>query len=323
MSKRFEILATLGDGRFHSGARLSKTLGVSRTAIWKHLQALGALGLNVYAVPGKGYRLASPLELLQHDAILGVLSTESRARLSALEVHPYLDSTNSYLSTKAVTGLPSGYACMAEYQSAGRGRRGRAWVSPFAANVYMSLLWRFTTSPAAITGLGLVAGVAVARALQHAGLPDIGLKWPNDITWRGRKLAGTLLEMTGESFGPVSVVIGIGLNVRMPPPAGAHIDQAWVDLETAMERGVSRNTLAGLLLHHLVLVLLQFQARGLAPFIEEWRQSDTIAGKTVRLQLPNETITGIAKGVDDNGALLLQRKGTITSHMAGEVSVRL
>lgn len=323
MSKRFEILKTLGDGRFHSGAQLGIALGVSRTAVWKHLQALGELGLDIYAVPGKGYRLASPLELLQRDAILTALTEESRALLSELELHLYLNSTNSYLSSKAFAQLPSAYACMAEYQSAGRGRRGRTWISPFAANVYLSLLWRFTMSPAAVSGLGLVTGVAVARALHQAGLRDIGLKWPNDVMWRSRKLAGTLLEMTGESFGPINVVIGVGLNVRMPLHAGAHIDQAWVDMETALGSAVSRNTMAGLLLHHLLLALQQFQATGLAPFLEEWRQRDMIAGKTIHLQLPHETISGIVKGVDHNGALLLQSKGIISSHMAGEVSVRL
>lgn len=323
MSKRYEILATLGDGRFHSGTQLGVALGISRTAVWKHLQALGELGLDIQAVAGKGYRLAAPIELLQRERILSELDPESRALLSELDIYTHLDSTNIRLSGKIAAGLASGHACMAEYQSAGRGRRGRNWVSPFAANVYMSLLWRFTMSPAAVSGLGLVAGIAVARALLQTGVRDIGLKWPNDVMWRGCKLAGTLLEITGESFGPIAVVIGIGLNVRMPPLAGARIDQAWADMESALGRGVSRNAMAGLLLHHLLLVLRQFQTSGLAPFIEEWRQHDMITGKTVHLQLPHQTITGVVKGVDNNGALLLQSKGTISSHMAGEVSVLL
>ena len=323
MSLRFDILKTLGDGRFHSGAQLGDALGVSRTAVWKHLQELGELGLDIFAVPGKGYRLASPLELLQRELILNSLTPESRALLSILELHPHLDSTNAYLSRKAAANLASGYACLAEYQSAGRGRRGRNWVSPFAANVYLSLLWRFDVSPAALSGLGLVSGVAVARALHQAGLRDIGLKWPNDVLWNDRKLAGTLLEMSGESYGPISVVIGVGLNVRMPAPAGESIDQAWADMETAVGKPVSRNAMAGLLLHHLLLALLQFQAKGLDPFNREWQQWDVVTGKSIRLQLPNETLTGIAKGIDRNGALLLQNRGTITSHMAGEVSVRL
>lgn len=323
MSLRFEILKTLGDGQFHSGAQLGTALGVSRTAVWKHLQALEELGLDIFAVPGKGYRLAQPLELLQPDTVVNALTADSRALLSGLEIHPHLASTNSHLGSKAGAHLPSGYACLSEYQSAGRGRRGRAWVSPFAANVYLSLLWRFTMSPASLSGLGLVSGVAVARALRQAGLRDLGLKWPNDVMWNGRKLAGTLLEMSGESYGPLCVVIGIGLNIRMPAPAGEHIDQAWVDLETALSKPVSRNAMAGLLLHHLLLALHRFQTTGLAPFIDEWRQWDIVTGKTIRLQLPNETLTGIAKGVDRNGALLLQSSGIISSHMAGEVSVRM
>ena len=323
MSKRFDILKTLGDGRFHSGEQLGAALGVTRTAVWKHLQALGELGLDIYAVPGKGYRLASTLELLQRDVILKNMTEETRALISELELHMHLNSTNSYLTSKAAEGLSSGYACMAEYQSAGRGRRGRAWVSPFAANIYLSLLWRFTTNPAAISGLGLVAGVAVARALRQIGLEDIGLKWPNDVVWRGKKLAGTLLEMAGESFGPINVVIGVGLNVRMPSSAGTQIDQAWVDLEMALGRPVSRNNVAGMLLHHLSSALQEFQAKGLAPFLDEWRQQDMITGKTIRLLLPHETLTGTVKGIDHNGALLLQSKGIVSSYMAGEVSVRL
>ncbi|MEJ2566690.1 MAG: bifunctional biotin--[acetyl-CoA-carboxylase] ligase/biotin operon repressor BirA [Gammaproteobacteria bacterium] len=317
MSLRFNILETLGDGHFHSGAELGR-----RTAVWKHLQALGDLGLDIFAVTGKGYRLAHPLELLRENDIHAALRDDSRPLLAGLELHAHLDSTNTHLSRQAAN-LPSGYACLAEYQSTGKGRRGRTWVSPYAGSVYLSLLWRFTVSPTVLSGLGLVSGVAVARALRQAGLHDIGLKWPNDVIWQGRKLAGTLLEMTGESYGPVNVVIGIGLNVRMSAAAGKQIDQAWVDVETALGSSVSRNTLAGLLLHHLLLALQDFQARGLAPFLREWQQWDIVTGKEVRLQLPHETLTGIAKGIDHNGALLLQSRGTINSYLAGEVSVRL
>jgi len=323
MSKRLDILYALGDGRFHSGEALAQALGVSRTAVWKHLQALGEWGLDVHAVPGKGYRLAAPLELLRREAIVAALDQNSRPLLADLELHLQLTSTNTHLSARATAGLPSGHACLAEYQTAGRGRRGRSWVSPFAANVYLSLLWRFSLAPATLGGLGLAVGVAVVRALQQAGLQGIGLKWPNDVIWRGRKLAGTLLEMTGESFGPVAVIIGIGLNVRMPASAGAAIDQDWVDMETALGAGTSRNALAGVLLHHLLLALRDYQNAGLAPFLEEWRRHDLIAGKSVRLQLPHRTLTGIAQGVDQTGALLLQDRGTVTSHAAGEVSVRL
>lgn len=323
MSRRYTILHSLSDGRFHSGADLAASLGISRTAVWKHLQALGELGIDIYAVPGKGYRLAAPLEILKRESILSAIPHPSRALLADLEIHPHLESTNTYLRAKAASDAPSGFACLAEYQSAGKGRRGRQWVSPFASNIYLSLLWRFPANPASISGLGLVSGVAISRALQQAGLKEPGLKWPNDVMWRGQKLAGTLLEMTGESFGPASVVIGIGLNVRMPPTAGTRIDQAWTDLESALGAEISRNVLAGTLLHHLLQAIQQFQARGLTPFIEEWQKHDMISGKTIQLQLPNEIITGVAQGIDHTGALLVNHKGIISSHMAGEVSVRL
>jgi BirA family transcriptional regulator, biotin operon repressor / biotin---[acetyl-CoA-carboxylase] ligase len=322
MSLRTEILKILGDGRFHSGAQLGRELGVSRTAVWKHLQALAALGLDIYGVTGKGYCLSQPLELLNRDVILSNLTAESRALLTGLELHSQVDSTNSHLNRKTAD-LASGYACLAEFQSSGRGRRGRAWVSPYAASVYLSLLWRFTMSPSVLSGLGLVSGVAVTRALRQLGLREIGLKWPNDVIWQGRKLAGTLLEMNGESYGPINVIIGVGLNVRMPASAGQQIDQAWADVETALGKSSSRNTLAGLLLHHLLLAMREFQVKGLAPFLREWQKWDIVKGKTIHLQLPNETLTGIAKGIDQNGALLLQSQGTVSTHMAGEVSIRL
>ena len=323
MSLRYDALKILSDGGFHSGTRLGGALGVSRTAVWKQLRALGELGLDIYAVPGKGYRLAQPVELLDAQAIRASLSDEGRALLSGLEVHPRLDSTNTYLMQRAAAGLPSGHACLAEYQEAGRGRRGRQWVSPFAANIYLSILWRFTLDPAQLGGLGLAVGVGMLRALRAAGVEGLGLKWPNDLLWQGRKLAGTLLEMSGESFGASTVVAGLGVNCRMPKAAGAHITQPWADLEEALGAGLSRNALAGGLLSHILQVLHDYQLHGLAPFLDEWQDYDAVRGKTINLQLPNERITGIAAGVDRGGALLLTRNGSTQAYLAGEISVRI
>ncbi len=323
MSLRYDALNLLSDGNFHSGARLGGTLGVSRTAVWKQLRALSELGLDIYAVPGKGYRLAHPIELLDARAISQAMSAESRALLGGLELHPRLDSTNTYLMQRAAGGLPSGHACFAEYQTAGRGRRGRQWVSPFAANIYLSVLWRFTLDPAQLGGLGLAVGVGMIRALRAAGVADLSLKWPNDLLWQGRKLAGILLEMSGESFGASTVVTGLGVNCRMPKEAGSHITQAWADLEEALGERLSRNTLAGGLLSHVLIVLRDYQRHGLAPFLDEWRDYDAVRGKTINLQLPNENITGVAAGVDRSGALLLSRDGATQRYLAGEISVRI
>ena len=323
MSLRYQALKILSDGAFHSGAELGARLGVTRTAVWKHIHALGELGLDIYAVAGKGYRLAHPLEWLDADAIRVAVADDVRDALRDIEIHAQIDSTNTHLAKRATAGLAAGHACLAEYQDAGRGRRGRNWVSPFGANIYLSLLWRFTLDPAQMSGLGLAVGVAIVRALHAAGMTGLALKWPNDILCNGRKLAGTLLEMSGESFGTCSVVIGIGLNCRMPERAGGFIDQPWTDVETEMGRPFSRNALAAHLLTHGLRVLRTFQHEGLAPFLEEWQRYDAARGKTVSLRLPSEIITGTAAGIDPSGALLLTRNGTTQRYLAGEISLRL
>ncbi len=322
MSLRFEILKILGDGRFHSGATLGARLGASRTAVWKHLHALSAWGLDVYAVPGKGYRLAQPLELLTREGVLPAVAPAAHALLADLEVHPHIDSTNSHLMRRAAAGLASGHACLAEYQSAGRGRRGRHWISPFGSNIYLSVLWRFSTPPAQLSGVGLAMGVAVARALRTLGVTDASLKWPNDILWQGRKLAGTLLEMSAESNGPCAVVVGVGLNTAMSAAAAGAIDQAWADLEQALGEPVPRHRIAGLLLSELLLALQSYERAGLNAFLPEWRALDDMTNRAVRLQLPHATIEGVARGIDDQGALLLECNGATRRYAAGEVSLR-
>ncbi|MDX1654152.1 MAG: biotin--[acetyl-CoA-carboxylase] ligase, partial [Candidatus Competibacteraceae bacterium] len=237
------LLEVLGDGRFHSGEELARALGVSRAAVWKHLNSLGRRGLEVHAVRGRGYRLPNPLELLDPEGIRAQLSPSVQGRLAQLEVFDQIDSTNSYLLTRAKAGAPGGSVCLAERQSAGRGRRGRQWISPFAANLYLSVLWRYPDGPALLSGLSLAVGVAMARALEGVGVVGVGLKWPNDLLWRDQKLGGILLEFGGESSGPCQVVTGVGLNVTMPKEPALDIDQPWPDLTTVLGLGLSRNRL--------------------------------------------------------------------------------
>jgi BirA family biotin operon repressor/biotin-[acetyl-CoA-carboxylase] ligase len=324
MESLYRIVALLADGRFHSGQELGSALGISRAAVWKQLQALDALGVELFSVRGRGYALASPVELLDPARIRGQLDAVGRNLLAELEIHPEIDSTNRLLMGRAGAGLRPGHACLTERQTQGRGRRGRSWISPFAANVYLSLYWRFSFSPAALAGLSLAAGVSAARALEDAGVGDISLKWPNDLLWRGRKLGGILLEMAGEASGPCHVVIGVGINVAMPPAAGAGIDQPWVDLATIQaETAVSRNRVAGLLLNRLLRAVQEYETRGVSPFIDQWQARDATSGQPVELRLPDRAITGIARGVDDQGALLLEHAGTLEPFASGEVSLRL
>lgn len=320
MAAKIKLLNILSDGRFHSGEALGQVLGVSRTMVWKHIQALQQLGVDCYSVNGKGYRLAKPVELLEHDAIVSVMAELSRAQLTELELHPEIHSTNRYLMER-LGMLGCGHACMAERQTAGRGRRGREWISPFARNIYLSLYWRFDMSPALLSGLSLAVGVAVMRALRQLGIDDANLKWPNDVLWRGRKLAGILLEMSGESGGPSHVVIGIGMNVNMES-ADAAIDQPWVALNQIVTPPPSRNRVAGILLHHLLECIQAFETAGLEPFLQEWQQADAYAGQEVAIHFGENSIIGHARGIDASGAIIVEVDGVLRRFHSGEVSLR-
>lgn len=323
MTLRNRLLELLADGRFHSGEALGAALGVSRAAIWKQLRPLQALGLELHAVRGRGYRCAQALELLSEERVRAALSTGSAARLAELSIYSEIDSTNTYLLRRAGGGAPSGSVCLAESQNAGRGRRGRTWFSPFASNIYLSLLWRFATSPMALSGLSLAAGIGVMRALRELGLDDAGLKWPNDILYRGRKVAGVLLDIAGESGGPSQVVVGVGVNVRMPANAVGSIDQPWSDLSELVGSGVSRNHLAGRLIEHLLEVMATFEDVGLRAFMDEWQRYDLVAGREVQVLLPDGVVCGQAHGIDPSGALMVSTGGQARRFASGEVSLRI
>ena len=315
------LLTILADGQFHSGTALGCTIGCSRTAVWKAIQALRVTGLEIYSVRGKGYRLVEAIELLNREAILAAMN--NRDALKNLEIHHEIDSTNAYLLRAAKQGNISGHACLAECQRGGRGRRGRQWVSPLGGNLYLSLVWQFHAGATALGGLSLAVAVAVVRALRKLGLHTAGLKWPNDIQVEGRKLAGILLELAGEAAGPCTVVMGLGLNVRTPAAEMSTVAQPWTDLESALGKTVARNALAAGLLQHLTKAMQQFEAEGLAPFVDEWANWDVLTGRNITLDLPNGPVHGVARGIDESGALLLASDGKLQRFHSGEVSVRL
>jgi len=325
MDTRHLLIRCLADGKFHSGELLAQQLGLSRAAIWKQIKGLREhWGMEIHAVSGRGYRLAHPLELLQQDKILSTLPPETKDSFSGLEIHGVIDSTNEYLMSQIADGVPSGQICLAEQQTAGRGRRGRKWISPYGSNIYLSIFWRFSLAPIELSGLSLVAGLAAVRALNCLGVTEVGLKWPNDILWQERKLAGLLLEVIGESGGPSQVVLGLGLNTHMSNQQGENIDQPWVDL-TNIPGGekIGRNQLAAELIHQLVNALKQFESSGLSPLLEEWQQQDLYHNKMIALQMGNRAIVGKHVGIDKNGALLLLHAGETSAYYAGEVSLRL
>lgn len=318
------LLRRLADGRFHSGRELSDRLGLSRTAIWNHANELKRLGLELHAVTGKGYRLTQPLELLDAELIGAHLEPVVAKQLSDLDIHDSTDSTNGQLSNAAQLGAKSGAVCLAERQTGGRGRLGRKWVSPFGRNIYLSSLWHYEAGPAALSGLSLAVGVAAMRALEQEGLSDMGLKWPNDIFWKGKKLGGILIELMGDSLGPCSVVVGIGLNVDLPVDSAEEIDQPWTDLREAMGHGdTSRNRLIARIINELFPILNNFDEKGLAEYHAEWSKWDSMREKSATLRVGKEMILGTAFGVNESGLLMFEdESGQRKAYASGEVSLR-
>lgn len=318
------VLRLLADGRYHSGATLAAELDVSRAAIWKSVHKAGELlGLEIQSRKGRGYRLAAPLELLDAGKILRALGREAQGRVARLEIFEDISSTNSHLMTVGHAGAPSGTLCLAERQSGGRGRRGRTWVSPFGANIYLSLLWRYTMGPGGLGGISLAAGAAVAGVLEAAGVAQVALKWPNDVLWKRRKLAGLLLEVAAESHGPSLVVVGLGLNTRLRGAQTKAIDQPWVDLDEILgSGGYSRNRLAARLIEALTGAMDRYGREGLAPFLTDWERYDRHRGEPVEIHMGDRVVAGIQAGITEGGALRVEVGGRIETFQAGEVSLR-
>ena len=319
------IIEQLADGRFHSGEALARLLGVSRTAVWKHLQGIGErFQLEVHAVRGRGYRLARPVELLSVPAIEAGVAPPQRSTLAAVEVFDSLPSTSRFLAERIDKWGAQGRICLAEQQTAGRGRRGRHWVSPFGANLYLSLYWQFDLAMADLNGLSLAAGIAVVRALERLGLAGGCLKWPNDVHLGGRKLGGLLVEVFGPTSGPVSAVVGVGVNYDMPETAGHEIDQEWTDVRRCLgDAQVSRNRLAGLVVDELVKMVILFQREGWPAFQAIWNEYDAYVGRVVEIQTGQGRERGVYAGVDADGGLLLRQEGRTSVFHAGDVSLRV
>jgi BirA family biotin operon repressor/biotin-[acetyl-CoA-carboxylase] ligase len=317
----FQALRMLADGEFRSGEVMARALGVSRASVWNALHALDASGIEIFRVRGRGYRLAEPLSLLAGDAVASALGV-SAPRFS-IDVMDSVESTNTLLMRRAAAGAPGGAVIAAEWQTAGRGRRGRAWHALPGAALTFSLLWRFEQGAGLLAGLSLAVGVAVTCALAQSGVRDAGLKWPNDVLWRGRKLAGILIEMQGDMLGPSAAVIGIGLNCRMPAALLDRIEQPAVDIATAGGAAPDRNRLLAHLLIELDRVLTVFARDGFAPFREEWQRSHVYQGKPVKIALPDGgVVNGTAEGVAENGALLLATQSGQLRFHSGDVSLR-
>lgn len=308
------LISILADGEFHSGEQLGEKLGMSRAAINKHIQTLRDWGVDVFTVPGKGYSLPDPIQLLDEPLI------KSQIKQGTVAVLPVIDSTNQYLLER-LNSLQPGDACIAEYQQAGRGRRGRQWFSPFGANLYLSMYWRLEQGPAAAVGLSLVIGIVMAEVLRGLGASEVKVKWPNDLYLDDRKLAGILVELTGKTGDAAQIVIGAGINLAMRNVATDVINQGWINLQEAGIK-IDRNALAIALIQELRSALTLFENESLTPFLSRWKVLDNYANRQVKLIIGDREIYGISRGINEQGALLLEQDGVVKPWVGGEISLR-
>ena len=291
------------------------------------MQKLEAMGLQLESVKGRGYRIPQSFELLDQQQIKGSLEPKVVEQLKALHIYQSLDSTNKManqlIQDVADKDTASGTVILSEYQTMGRGRRGKNWVSPFAANLYLSMVWDFDQGASALQGLSLAIGVAVSRALSDLKVEGVQLKWPNDIYINNKKLGGILLEMVGDPAGQCTVIIGIGINHCMPEHSAQNIDQAWTDLSAVSDHLISRNSLAAFLINHCFDVLGNYQHKGFARFQDEWQAIDAFRGVAAVVSTASQSIVGTPVGVDEHGALKMKlESGEIKHFIGGELSLR-
>ncbi|TPG80930.1 bifunctional biotin--[acetyl-CoA-carboxylase] ligase/biotin operon repressor BirA [Pseudomonas mandelii] len=312
------LLKLLKDGRFHSGQALGVALGVSRSAVWKQLQHLEAeLGLSIHKVRGRGYQLAAPLTLLD--------PVEIREQAPSCDwpilVFDSIDSTNAEALRAIERGQAAPFLVLAERQTAGRGRRGRKWASPFAENIYYSLVLRIEGGMRQLEGLSLVVGLAVMQALRELGISGAGLKWPNDVLVGQKKIAGILLELVGDPADVCHVVLGVGINVNMQ--ITDEVDQQWTSMRLESGKVFDRNHLVGELGAMLQAYLCRHQVDGFSAIQAEWEQNHLWQGRAVSLIAGVNHIEGEVLGIDSQGALRLRVGGVEKVFSGGELSLRL
>ncbi len=316
--RQSHLLNILADGTCHSGQQLGETLGISRTAIWKNIDHLEAVGIAIERIPQQGYRLKTPFIPLNEHAIRQVLPQVLNQALT-LHLFASLNSTNRFLKTQPPT--PSLTCCIAETQTHGRGRFGRYWHSPFGENIYCSLTYHSEADPTELSGLSLVISLAVLQALKAYTTSPIKIKWPNDLLWNDKKLAGILIEMTAESHGGTDLIIGVGLNVNTPTENNSNVDKPWCSLYEIVGHTLDRNKLIADLITQLHQHLEHFSRKGFAAFHDAWNQHDYLRHRTVCVTNPSGTLKGQVLGVNEMGFLLLEDAyGTTHMLSSGDTS---
>jgi BirA family biotin operon repressor/biotin-[acetyl-CoA-carboxylase] ligase len=316
--KLVEICNILNDLNFHDGTSIGAKLNISRTAVWKWVSKLQSYGIEITKVKGKGYLLKEPLILLDSKKIETLLKPEH----FIIDTVESIDSTNNYLNNHNKSAIP--HICIAEHQTRGRGRFSREWYSPFGKNIYFSMQYSIKQDISQLGGLSLAVGTIVCKAIEKAcKLPNrLMLKWPNDITYNGKKLAGVLIEIRAEVNGNCSVIIGIGINVNMPITNKVTFNQEWASIMQITGSPQDRNNICAILIDKLTLGIEQYLITGFKSYMPEWKKRDSLFGKMIQIQDGNEIFKGIATGVDLQGHLLINLETNIKkTFAAGEATL--
>lgn len=325
MNKQMKkLLLLLNSTDYKSGTELGVKLGLTRSSVWKLINQIKELGVSIESKTNSGYRFSHPIELLDKKIISKYLSTNNQYLINNMVILEDVSSTNTYLLQEPFNNEKKISICLAEAQNNGRGRLGRNWCSPFGKNLYMSIGCNFTSGVKDISGITLAIAVAVAETLNlYIRSKDIGIKWPNDIYWQNRKLAGILSEIKGEGYSMYRIIVGVGINLSMEQTYSQYISQPWVNLEEIINKTPERNRIAGLVLNQIIENIKIFQKYGLMPFLKSWEKYDIFYGKKVILSTPREIICGINSGIDEHGYLLIKDdQNEIKKFAVGEISMR-
>jgi BirA family biotin operon repressor/biotin-[acetyl-CoA-carboxylase] ligase len=317
-----ELVELLGDGEYHNGTDIGRHLGVSRAAVWKLVKKLELYNVPFVCTKGKGYRLEVPLALLNADKMKSLLHHHSATKVVVLEK---TSSTNDYLKSVSKNNKDI-IACFAEAQTAGKGRLQRQWYSPFAENIYLSLLYPFEKDMSELGGLSLVIALAICDALESVvdlGEKKLSVKWPNDILIDGCKLAGILIEIEAESNGLCQLIIGIGINVNMRKAFKKDIDQNWVSLLKMTNQTIDRNLIGSKVIDVLIDYIEEFSSTGLTGFKKEWQKRDCLAGGVVSVVSGSNKVSGACLGINTQGHLKIKtKKGDVLAVSSGDSTLQ-
>lgn len=319
------LLKLLCRGEEVSGSKLGEALGMSRTAVWKKIKQLQEAGVEIHTETAKGYRLSTPLNLLDAEKIYQVVADNALRKRLKLDIHFSLSSTSDHLKKEIdhVQNSNSITFCLAEHLSAARGRLGRSWHAPFGENIYCSSLWSLNKDASELSGLSLIIGLAVVMALQDYGFQEpLSVKWPNDVMCQNKKMAGILIEIVGVSNQEAQLIIGIGLNVNMHAKKKSPIKQPWTSLAEITNTLHDRNKIVGLLIKRLSNMMNTFLEEGFSPFLPLWEKYDYLRGQHIQLQQLKHYYEGRVMGIDEQGNLLLKQKtGGVLPFAIGEASI--